>query len=172
MKALLTMALVLMLALASLAGQDANKRSDQDNSEQKRLTHLVRYLTTSHTGTDEDLLKQLDHGCAQAMIQGNIETLNMIEADGFTFTGPDGSIMTKAQDLETIKSGDLIYQSISLADVAVRVYGDAGVVTGRANIKGKYKTYDISGAYRYTVTFVKLNGRWQAVASQMTRVQG
>ena len=34
-----------------------------------------------------------------------------------------------------------------------------------------YKGQDISGKYRFTDTWVKRNGKWQAVASQYTKVQ-
>jgi hypothetical protein len=34
-----------------------------------------------------------------------------------------------------------------------------------------YKGQDISGKYRFTDTWVKRNGKWQAVASQSTKLQ-
>src|SRR5262249_18062172 len=107
-------------------------------AEKTRLGDLVDQLMRSHAGNNEDVLKQLDSQCAEAMVQGNIDALAAIEADGFTFTGPDGSISTKQQDLETIRSGALVYDAIALSDVAVRVFEGAGVITGRADVKGRY----------------------------------
>jgi len=37
-------------------------------------------------------------------------------------------------------------------------------------IKGRYKDQDISGGYRYTDVYVKRQGRWQAIALQITRI--
>lgn len=165
-------AAVLALSAAPLAAGQAVGGKQNQEADKKQLTNLVRYLMTSREGSTEETLRKLDEECAKAMIQGNLETLDLIEADDFTFTAPDGSIMNKAQDLETIKSGDMVYDSIALDEVSVRVFGEAGVVTGRANVKGRYKTFDISGLYRYTVTFVRQDGRWRAVASQMTRIRG
>lgn len=149
-------------------GQDGIKRRPDNDS----LAKLVNQLVTSHTADSKGVLKQLDNDCTIALEQRNVQILRVIEADDFTFTTPEGTILNKTQDLETISSGDLVYESINLEDVGVHVFGNTGVVTGKANVKGRYKTFDITGAYRYTVTFVRLRGRWQAVASQMTRVGG
>jgi ketosteroid isomerase-like protein len=131
----------------------------------------VRQLVENTAASAEDTLKALDAECTKAAVQANVEALILLESDDFTFTSPDGSVMTKAQDLETLKGGDLYYESITLDDVSVRAYKESGVVTGRATVKGWYKTFDISGSYRYTVTFARLDGKWKVVASQMTRVQ-
>lgn len=158
-----------ILALtAPLHGQSAG----DDRAAQQGLLRSVERLVTTHSGNTDELLKRLDKACVDAMVQSNVDALSMIEADEFTFVTPDGSIMTKEQDLATIRSGDLKYESVELQDVVARVFGDTGVVTGRANVKGRFRTYDISGSYRYTVTFVRRSARWQAVASQMTRIQG
>lgn len=153
------------------AGVQAQSAGDNRAAQQGLLRSIERLVTT-HSANPDDLLKQLDKACVDAMVQSNIDALSMIEADEFTFVTPDGAIMNKEQDLATLRSGDLKYESVELQDVAVRVFGDTGVVTGRANVKGRIKTYDISGSYRYTVTFVRRAARWQAVASQMTRIQG
>jgi len=147
-------------------------RPHPTKAEKNRLTMVVRQLVENTAASAEETLRALDAECTRAAVQANVEALTLLESDDFTFTSPDGSIMTKAQDLETLKAGDLYYESISLDDVSVRAYKDAGVVTGRATVKGWYKTFNISGSYRYTVTFARLAGKWKVVASQMTRIQG
>lgn len=169
MKRYIAHATAALLVTAGLHAQTAAPGRDSRGATQN-LLGVVEQLVGTHTANPDELLRSLDRACVDAMIQTNVEALSMIEADDFTFISPDGSIMTKEQDLATIRSGDMKYESVELQDVSVRVFGEAGVVTGRANVKGKYRTYDISGAYRYTVTFARRSGRWQAVASQMTRI--
>ena len=161
----------LLVGSLTVMPTSAQTRADADKKDQKQLMDLVDALMTSRG--DEEQLRQLDRSCADALIQSNVDVLAAIEADGFTFTSPDGSVMTREQDLATIRSRDMVYDSIELGDVMVRKFGDAtGIVTGKAMIKAKYRSYDISGAYRYTITFAKMGGRWRAAASQLTRIAG
>jgi ketosteroid isomerase-like protein len=50
------------------------------------------------------------------------------------------------------------------------VLGDTGIVVGQGSIKAHTKDGDLSGKYVWTDTFVKQNGEWKAVASQVTPV--
>ena len=64
----------------------------------------------------------------------------------------------------------MVFESIKDSDVKVQLYGDSAVLTGRTDIKGKEKSQDISGAYRWLRVYVKRDGRWQVVAEQVTRM--
>jgi ketosteroid isomerase-like protein len=79
-------------------------------------------------------------------------------------------VQTKAQLLADVKSGDLTLESSEISDMKVHVHGDAAVVTYATNDKGKYKTQDITGRYRWTDVFVRRSGTWQIVASQGTPI--
>jgi ketosteroid isomerase-like protein len=83
---------------------------------------------------------------------------------------PWGDVWTKAQDLALVKSGETVIKSWVLADMKVRVYGDAAVVTGRSTIKETYKGEDVSGQNRWTHTWVKLAGRWQCLAGHRSEI--
>ena len=51
------------------------------------------------------------------------------------------------------------------------MYGNAAVATGLSTGKGTFRGQEINGSSRFTDTWVKRNGKWQAVASQGTKVQ-
>jgi hypothetical protein len=53
----------------------------------------------------------------------------------------------------------------------VRVFGNTAIVTGGDTEKSTYKGKDSSGKYVWTDVFVNRNGKWQAVASESTKVQ-
>ena len=55
-------------------------------------------------------------------------------------------------------------------DMKVIVHGDTGVVVGRQTTKGTYQGQDIGGVFRFTDTWAKLDGRWQCIAAQSTRI--
>jgi ketosteroid isomerase-like protein len=78
--------------------------------------------------------------------------------------------MNKAKDLALVKSLKDAMTSWVLADMKVRVYGDAAVVTGRCTTKETYKGEGVSGQFQWTDTWVKRAGRWQCVAGRSSEI--
>jgi hypothetical protein len=81
----------------------------------------------------------------------------------------DRSVLTKAQELA--KHGESADELFDFEPMKVRVFGDAAVVTGGHKEKSQYQARHTSGHYRWMDVFVKRDGRWQAVAFELTRVE-
>jgi ketosteroid isomerase-like protein len=96
--------------------------------------------------------------------------LDRIISDDWVGIDFQGKAITKAQSIADLKSGSSTNQSVQLGDMKVRVFGNTAVVTGSDTEKSTYKGKDSSGKYVWTDVFVNRNGRWQAVASQSTKV--
>jgi ketosteroid isomerase-like protein len=148
MKNVFAIGLLCLLSLSLAAGQQASK-----------------------PGTVEDQIKQHEQNWAQATIQEGAAAVDKYEAEDIIDTDPSGRVTDKAQDKTDLSSGDLKFQSIEVSELKVHVYGSTAVAAGTSTIKGTYKGQDISGKYRFTDTWVKRNGKWQAVASQSTKIQ-
>ncbi len=110
---------------------------------------------------------QMERDWTEAALKKDVATLDKILADDWVGQGITGSA-TKAQALADLKSGDSKQDSVTLGEMKVRVFGNTAVVTGSDDEKTSYKGKDTSGHYTWTDVFVKLQGRWQAVASQGT----
>jgi len=102
-----------------------------------------------------------------AQVKRDRRTLELLWADDYLYTHSNGAVMTKAQDIADTMSGDMTWTAARLDDMKVRVFGDAGIVTGRLTMEGTAKQY-ASGARRFTDIFVRRNGRWQLVGGQTT----
>ena len=151
MKRTLVIALVAIAALYLALGQGiANNKAANINVQEE--------------------LKKLENDRAQAVLKGDTATLDRMTADDYTVINISGQLLTKAQVLEAIKSGDLKYDQLENNDLQVRVYGDTAVLTGRTAQKGQFKGKDISGQTRFTRVYLKQHGKWQAVAFQATRI--
>jgi ketosteroid isomerase-like protein len=125
----------------------------------------------SQTGTGENQVREREQNWAKATVEQGAAAVDQYEADDIIDTDPSGRVTNKAQDKADLSSGDLKFQSIQLSDLNVHVYGDTAVAAGTSTIKGTYKGQDISGMYRFTDTWVMRNDKWQAVASQSTKLQ-
>ena len=72
--------------------------------------------------------------------------------------------------MQELGSGVRRIESGSVDDLNIRTFGDVAIVTGRSVLAGSYKGERASVVQRFTVVFVRRDGRWQAVASQGTQV--
>ncbi len=125
---------------------------------------------TKPKGGDEQAVRQMLNELSAALGRNDTAALDRIYADSFTFVGDTGVMTTKAQRLAAFKSGDMKYESISFDNVNVRMYGKTAVATFRVTSKLKTNGKDAGGQFMTTATFVKMNGRWQEVAAQSTRI--
>ena len=127
---------------------------------------------TAPSASVQNELIKLENDWNNALVKRDMAALNRVMADDWTFIDPDdGTIMTKAQALASIKSGETVLTSAVGDQWNVRVYGDAAVVLDRWTTKGQYKGMDVSGQYRYTDTWVKKAGRWQCVATAGSKIR-
>jgi ketosteroid isomerase-like protein len=93
-------------------------------------------------------------------------------ADYSSVSSSDGKLSNKAEDIADNKTGKRVLESIELSDVNVRIEGNTAVVTGVNRVKGRDdKNQPMDYRFRFTDTFIKRDGRWQAWATQGTRMQ-
>src|SRR5215213_499427 len=126
---------------------------------------------------EAELLK-LEREWAAATNSHDAEGVRRIIADDVVMVYPDGTPGTKADEVRSIESGAITADGWEMADPRVTVLdADAAFITGRSIItNGKYKDpnqkkpIDISGEYRFLDVYARRDGKWQAVASQATKI--
>ena len=118
---------------------------------------------------EQETLMQSERDWAQAWSKKDPKALDF-ETDEYTYTDYDGTVTSRADDAKLLKSPTFAL-TYSVDDMKARVLGDTGVVIGRQTQKGTNDGRDIGGVFRFTDTWVKRDGRWQCVASQITRIE-
>jgi ketosteroid isomerase-like protein len=108
---------------------------------------------------------RVDHERIQAHISADTAALDRIYAEDFIGIRPSGTVRTKPQVLSDFTSGTLQFQSITIDDVQVRVYGNTAVETGRSTMHGQDKNKTVPVDNRFTRVWVKQSGRWRLVAN-------
>ena len=117
----------------------------------------------------EQELIRLENGWLQAFFAKDAAFADRFLAGNYLGTDEHGAIRTKAEEIEEIKAGEHLSTSGVLDKVTVRVFADAAVVTGRRIMKGLFQGKPYSSPYLWTDTFIKRDGRWQCVASHVSR---
>jgi ketosteroid isomerase-like protein len=124
----------------------------------------------NHNSDDEQALKKIQHQWADARLKRDSSFATQIEADDFTVVWPDGQIINKQDDVKSYEADGAVFSEFKITDLGVRFYRETAIVLGEGSIKGHTPTKDLSSKYVWTDTFVKQNGAWKAVASQVTSV--
>jgi ketosteroid isomerase-like protein len=127
---------------------------------------------TRKPGAEQELLK-LQREWLDAYQAHDAAALERIEADDFTLTEGDGKVTTKAEDVASLKNAKPPQpdDAFDVEDVQVRLYGDTAVLIGRVIIRYRNRGQMVAEQYRYTDTYLRRRGRWQVVASQLTRIR-
>ncbi|PKB61942.1 MAG: hypothetical protein BZY79_01020, partial [SAR202 cluster bacterium Casp-Chloro-G4] len=85
-------------------------------------------------GTEQTLI-DLDASRMNAMVGGDVTTLNALLADELSYFHSSARVDTKQSLIGGMEVGATTFDSITPADVEARVYGSSGVVTGTARFK-------------------------------------
>ena len=131
---------------------------------------LVVPLAWSQGGTVEEQVKALADQFSQAFGKADTGFMEKYFADDYTAIHGDGKLTTKAQEIESYKSGALKYESIDVRERKIRAYVDTAVVIWLVSSKGTYGGKSFSADFRVTDVWVKQKGNWKFVAFQVTRI--
>lgn len=140
--------LILLLALSSLPLAQNSSKVEGDETKIIALENLWNQIQLNH---DADAMgKMLD--------------------DDFVFTDYDGTVMSKGQFLESIR--DKSYQLTVEASENMKLHrhGDTVVVTGATHEKGTFRGRPYQHQGRFTDTWMKKNGQWLCIASQLSLI--
>ena len=125
-------------------------------------------------------VRELETQLSRAVVLGDRAFFERVLTTDFTHTSHTGKFKTRAEWMAEDKvenrqgkpqAGKTTYEAFDVDDLAVRIYGETAVVTGRSTPMGRNaKGEPMRGQYRFLRVWVKRDGRWQAVAFQGTRI--
>ena len=115
-------------------------------------------------GAEQAVLRQ-DRERIRAQITADTIALRRIYADDFVGIGPTGVVRNKADVIADFTSHALTYDSITTAEVRVRVYGNTAVEIGRSTMVGRDRGKAVPRDNRFTRVWVMTGGQWQLVAN-------
>ena len=119
---------------------------------------------------DGGLVLALENAWNRALELKDAKALDMILASTFVSIDTDGSVSSKSEFLESIKSPDYQPSQAVTEQSSVQVYGNAAVVVGILRVKGTEKGKPYVRRERFADTWIKLNGTWQCVATTSTLI--
>lgn len=135
------------------------------------LTCLLFAQQPSSSQGDEQRIIALENVWNQAQLNHDATAMGSMLHAEFVFTDYDGTVMAKPQFLASIRD---LSNTLSLEvsdDMQLHRFGDTVIVTGATHEKGKQKGKAYEHYGRFTDTWVRHNGEWICVASQLGLLQ-
>lgn len=117
-------------------------------------------------------IDQLEDQWRDAILTSNTRELDSLLADDYMAITPSGTLQTKDEALEGLRTGRMHFTVLILTDQRVRFYGTTAVVTSLATVRGVTADGQISGDYRYTRVYARdPQGKWKIVSFEASRVR-
>jgi len=121
--------------------------------------------TVAASGSDLDILTDLNHGYIRSVEEGDVRWFDAHLAPDFMNSNPDGSLVDRQGFLDQIARGAGV-TDIKARDVIIRIMGDFAIIHAGTT----YKTATGSLKGRYTDIWSRREGSWLCIAAQVTRI--
>lgn len=106
----------------------------------------------------------------QAQLAGDVSALDRLLDDALVFTGPDGAVYGKADDLEAHRQGWIRITRLDPSDERIQRFEGIAVVSVRMAMAGDFKGVPFAGSYRYTRVWCARPEGWRIVAGHVSGV--
>jgi len=115
---------------------------------------------------DEREILRVEAALCRAFETGDVAALRDGLDERFTLTDSSG----KVTNLAEVERGDPSYDVFRNHGQSIRLYGDAALVTGITSIEGRSGGQAFAADFRFTDTWVRVDGRWKMAASHASRL--
>jgi ketosteroid isomerase-like protein len=121
--------------------------------------------------SEEDQILNLDRQWNEAYPRLDSAALDRIIADDWVCIDGTGLVITKSELLRRVASSASFLDPYKFDEIALHMFGEAAIVTGRLSgqMRDSDGIQDVN--QRYMRVYVKRNERWQAVATQVTKIK-
>jgi ketosteroid isomerase-like protein len=132
----------------------------------------VAELEAVLAGSPDPQMVALEAELRAAQLAADVPALDRLIATELLFTGPDGQLGTKTQDLEAHASGVVRFRSHVPEELRVRRVGtDVAVTALRARLEVEVAGTLVRGTYRYTRVWAReADGTWRVVGGHVSEV--
>jgi ketosteroid isomerase-like protein len=132
---------------------------------------IVAVVTASaSTRDDADVareIERLEQQLITAIEAKDFATYQRLVADDYIAIGANGET-TRAQAIDSYRSGDLSLPALKIAEIHVHVYGDTATINARTYGDRVEKGKTTPNRVRYMRVWMRRQGQWRAIA-QMAR---
>jgi ketosteroid isomerase-like protein len=114
---------------------------------------------------DTESLREAERRLQAAQLASDVEALTELIDDAALFTGPDGEIYSKQDDLRAHETGHQRLIRVDEEDLRVLATGHTGVTWFLGTLEGTVGGEPLLARMRYTRTWIHDRGDWRIIAA-------
>lgn len=129
-------------------------------------------LDTVLVGPADPEIVALENALRCAQLAADVTGLDALLADDLLFTGPDGALATKAQDLAAHASGEVKFRRHEPEELRIRRIGASVALCALcAQLEVEVAGTTVRGRFRYTRVWARAHdGAWRVVGGHVAAV--
>ena len=120
---------------------------------------------------DTETLLAADRQLQAAQLAADADALDQLIDDRLVFTGPDGQLYSKQDDLDLQRSGGQRLTEVTEETLTAVVAGDTGVTWFLGRLAGEFMGEQFTARVRYTRTWTCADGGWRLLAAHVSPAQ-
>lgn len=117
--------------------------------------------------TVEQQLQKVSAAWDEAMLTNDASLIAAFMTDDWVIVGADG-ITSKANFLQSIRSGMLTHHRMDADEMTIKTYGDTAVVISKGTSAGTFDKMEFSFYEWSASTFIQQEGRWLCITTMLT----
>jgi len=117
----------------------------------------------------EDEILEAEESLKSAMESSNVDVLDQLIDDELIFTTHYGQVISKADDLNVHRSGNLIFEEIDLKGHKILIHEGIAVVSVTAMIKATFCGDRADGDFKFTRVWSRSSGVLRVIAGHASR---
>lgn len=123
-------------------------------------------------GAPDPEIVDLEQRLRTAQLTADADALDQLISDDLLFTGPDGNLSTKSQDIDAHQSGFIQFRKHEPEELRIRRVGsDVAIAALRARLEVEVSGNIVSGTYRYTRVWAREgDGNWRVVGGHVSEL--
>ena len=120
----------------------------------------------------DDSLRACEAALRRAQLASDVAALDRLVDDALVFTGPDGAVYGKADDLDAHRQGLIRITRLEPSEERIQRFGNIAVVSVRMEMAGTFRGAAFAGPFRYTRVWCHRPDGWRIVAGHVSAVLG
>jgi ketosteroid isomerase-like protein len=131
-------------------------------------------MTDDSTMThSDDSLRECELALRRAQLAGDADALDRLVDEALVFTGPDGLLYSKGDDLDAHRNAWVRITRLDPSEERIQRFGDVAVVSVRMEMAGAFRGEPFAGPFRYTRVWRRgAREEWRVVAGHVSAILG